>query len=519
MQSQILTWIVFIPLIGMAAILLLPKSALNAIKGVSLAATFIPMVLATKLYFVDFDTTQTAADFAQARPTDILASQFVQQIDWIKSIGAQYYVGVDGLSIALVWLTTLLLFIGVISSFGIEKAGKAYYALLLLLGVGIAGVFVSLDLFLFYVFWEVMLLPMYFLIGIWGGPRREYAAIKFFLYTLAGSVLMLVAIVALRLDAGTFSIPALTEIAVSGRLTGANLPAHGVLLGMQFSTWIFWFLFVGFAIKVPVFPFHTWLPDAHVEAPTPISVILAGILLKLGGYGMLRACFPLAPDAFHEFAYVLAVLGVISIVYGAFVALGQTDFKKMVAYSSVSHMGYVLLGMAAFTTWGMEGAVLQMFNHGTSSAALFLIVGVIYDRAHHRDLNGFGGMSQIMPRYWALTTLGFFAALGLPGLAGFVSEAMTLVGAFEASDTRFQVLVLISTLGIVFTAAFLLWAMQRVFLGKKNPKYEGFEEINARELVCQAPLLFLCILFGILPYLLLDWMHPSVENLLSILKA
>ncbi len=517
MQSQILSWIAFIPLIGMAVILLLPKSALNAIKGVSLAATFIPLVLATQMYFA-FEH-YGAEQFKQLASQDVLGSQFVQRFNWIDSIGAQYYVGIDGLSIALVWLTTLLLFIGVIASFGMEKAGKGYYALLLLLMVGIVGVFISLDLFLFYVFWEVMLLPMYFLIGIWGGPRREYAAIKFFLYTLAGSVLMLIAIVALRLDSGSFSIPELTAMGSQGKLLGAHLPNHGVLLGMSFTTWVFWFLFVGFAIKVPVFPFHTWLPDAHVEAPTPISVILAGILLKLGGYGMLRACFPFVPQAFHQFAYALGVLGVISIVYGAFVALGQTDFKKMVAYSSVSHMGYVLLGMAAFTVWGMEGAVLQMFNHGTSSAALFLIVGVVYDRAHHRDLNGFGGLSQKMPRYWALTTLGFFAALGLPGLAGFVSEAMTVIGSWQATDTRFQVLVLISTLGIVFTAAFLLWAMQRVFLGKLNAKYEHIEEISFREVFCQAPFLALCVVFGILPAYLLDWMHPSVVNLINLLKV
>ena len=504
MESHILSWITFLPLIGMAVILCLPKNATGAIKGVALLATGIPLVLATQVYFGMFD--KGAAGY-----------QLVERVDWIAGIRAQYFIGIDGLSLPLVWLTTLLLFIAVPASFGIDKSQKAYYALLLLLEVGVIGVFVALDYFLFYVYWEIMLLPMYFLIGIWGGPRREYAAIKFFLYTLAGSVLMLIAVVALRIDSGTFSIPDLASLAGAGRLNGANLPFGGMLVGLPFTTWVFWFLFVGFAIKVPVFPFHTWLPDAHVQAPTPISVILAGILLKLGGYGMIRACFPLVPDAFQTFAFALGVLGVISIVYGAYVALGQTDFKRMIAYSSVSHMGYVLLGFSALTVWGMNGAALQMFNHGTSSAACFLIVGVIYDRAHHRDLNGFGGISQVMPRYWALTTIAFFASIGLPGMAGFVSEFMTLYGAYDSADPRFRILVVISVIGIVLTAAYLLWAMQRVFLGPLNEKYKGFSDISFRETFSQAPLLFLCILLGVFPYLLLDWMDVSVQNLVALL--
>ena len=506
MESHLLSWITFTPLIGMLAVLAAPRRSLALIQLIALGATLVPLVLATVLYFSAFDP--GSADY-----------QLVERVDWIRTIRAEYYVGIDGLSLSLVWLTTLLLFIAVPASFSVERAGKAYYALLLLLEVGILGVFISLDYFLFYVFWEVMLLPMYFLIGIWGGPRREYAAIKFFLYTLLGSVLMLVAIVALRLDAGTFSIPTLVELARAGRLTGANLPGGGELLGMPFGAWCFWFLFIGFAIKIPVAPLHTWLPDAHVEAPTPISVILAGILLKLGGYGLLRACFPILPAEFREYAFALGALGAFSIVYGAFVALGQTDFKRLIAYSSVSHMGFVLLGTAAMTEWGTSGAALQMFNHGTSSAALFLIVGVIYDRVHHRDLNAFGGISQVAPRYWAMSTIAFFSALGLPGFAGFVSEALTLIGAFQSSDPRFKFLVAISAIGLVIGAAYMLWAMQRVFLGKLDPKYTKLSDINLREVFSQAPLLFLCVVLGIFPFLLLDPMGPSVARLIGLLRG
>ncbi len=519
-MDHILSVITFIPLLGMAIICCLPKNAVGLIKGVSLVATGIPLVLATQLYF-GYDPTAAANAYQAYDGLSGWKSTYwlVEDLPWIKMIGANYTVGVDGISLPLVWLTSLLLFLGVPASFGIQKSQKAYYALLLLLEVGIFGVFISLDYFLFYVFWEVMLLPMYFLIGIWGGPRREYAAIKFFLYTLAGSVLMLIAVIALRLESGTFNIPQLVEMARAGALTGEGLPANGVLLGMPFHTWAFWFLFVGFAIKITVFPFHTWLPDAHVQAPTPISVILAGILLKLGGYGLMRACFPILPGAFYENAYFLGTLGAVSIVYGSFVALGQTDFKRMVAYSSVSHMGYVLLGTGALTIWGTDGAAMQMFAHGTSSAAMFMVVGVIYDRAHHRDLNGFGGLSQPMPVYWGLTTFCFFAALGLPTMSGFIAEAMTLVGAFQSADTRFQALVLFSVIGIVITAAFLLWAIQRVFLGPLNEKYKDYQDMNFREVFCMAPLLFLCLLFGVFPHLILDVMEPSITHLVNTLIA
>jgi len=498
--SNILTLITFSPLLGMLALLLMPKPSKDVLRTVTAVTTFVPLVLASWLW-MHFDTHDAGY-------------QFVVRVPWISALGVEYFLGIDGLSVPMVWLTTLLLFLATFASWNIEKGVKGYMLLLLLLEVGINGVFCSLDLFLFYVFWEVMLLPMYFLIGIWGGPRREYAAIKFFLYTLAGSVLMLLGIVALYLAArdtlaSPFSIPDLSALVAGGQLTGDNLIDGGLLFGWPFLKWIFVFFFIGFAIKVPVPPFHTWLPDAHVEAPTAISMILAGILLKLGCYGILRFNLGMFPNIAPSFAYWGAGLGLFAIVYGAFVAMAQTDFKRLVAYSSVSHMGYVLLGAASFTSQGLNGAAMQMFTHGTSSALLFLIVGVAYDRAHHREIEGFGGLASVAPVYTGITTLGFFAALGLPSMSGFVSELLVLIGAWQ----KWPWMAATAVVGIVITAAFLLWTLQRVFLGPLNEKYRTFPDVSGREVFSMAPLAFLGVLLGVAPMLLLDWIAPTIDRL------
>ncbi len=500
---DILSLIIFSPLFAMAAILLIPSQHKDAIRTACVAGTLVPLCLATKLW-MDFDT-------------EVVGYQYAVAVDWIQSMGIQYSVGVDGLSIPLVWLAALLMFLAPFAAWKIDKGVKGFMLLVLLLETGILGVFLSLDLFLFYVFWEVMLLPMYFLIGIWGGPRREYAAIKFFLYTLAGSVLMLLGIVALYLcvrdvTETPFSIPMLSEMIHSGQLTGENLVNGGTLFGWPFMKWVFVAFFVAFAIKVPIVPFHTWLPDAHVEAPTSISMVLAGILLKLGCYGILRINLGMFPAVAMDFATIGAVIGVVSILYGAFVAMAQTDFKRMVAYSSVSHMGYVLLGASAFTSAGLNGAAMQMFTHGTSSAMLFLLVGVAYDRAHHREIEGFGGLANVAPMYTGLTTLGFFAALGLPGMSGFVSEFLVLVGAWEV----YPVIASLAVIGIVVTAAFLLWTLQRVFLGPLNEKYKDFPDINKREVFTIVPLAILCVLLGVVPQLLLGHMDTTIEQIRAL---
>ena len=491
---------------GVVALLLLatPREAVRLQRWGGLVASLVTLALAVAAW----------SRFDPANP----GFQLVEVRSWLPSVGIAYRLGMDGISLVLVLLTALLQPLVFISSWKpIHERVKGYVVSMLLLETGILGAFLATDLFLFYVFWELMLLPMYFLIGVWGGPRREYAAIKFFLYTLLGSVLMLLAIIALY-----FSVSVLDPVTgekihtfnMIAMMNPANFDAGSLLAGAgtYWRSLAYIALFIGFAIKVPIFPFHTWLPDAHVEAPTAISVILAGVLLKMGTYGLLRISYPMFPDMAQAYAVPLAVVAFINIVYGALCAMAQQDFKKLIAYSSISHMGVVLLGMSAMNSQGMTGAVFQMFNHGTITAMLFLIVGVLYDRAHTRDLNSFGGLALTMPKYTGIMTVAFFAALGLPGLSGFVSEAFSFLGAFQTH----RYITIASTLGIVLTAAYMLWTLQRVFLGKPNEKWAGLPDINGRELFTLVPLAVIVLALGIYPSFLLDLMTSSLNHLVSI---
>ncbi len=462
-----LSLLIFVPLAGMTAVAVLGKSkeVCRAISLASALAVFALSLGAVGTFWSAHHGQPVILGGLDPAKNELFQSVLHEKARWfsVGGLDVNYELDADGFSMLFVVLTGLIGVSAALASWHIDRSPRGYHAMLLLLTSAMMGTFVSMDLFLFYVFWELMLLPMYFLIGVWGGPRREYAAIKFFMYTLVGSVLMLGAFLAFYFHQGTLSIPALVS-------HGADL-FHD---HPNVRTALFFGLFIGFAIKVPVWPFHTWLPDAHVEAPTPISVILAAVLLKMGGYGLVRMAWPMFPDVVREQGVLLASLAVISIVYGALVAMAQTDWKKLVAYSSVSHMGYVLLGLTALTAEGVGGAVFQMFNHGTISGMMFLLVGVMYDRVHHRDLDRFGGLLGMLPRYSVLAMIGFFAALGLPGLSGFVSEVMVFLGSFKSTILpHAKAFTVVGTLGIVFGAVYILTMIQRVFLGTSKEVGHG----------------------------------------------
>jgi len=501
--NGILNWILWLPIIGVLAVLLTPKAKDNVIRLITLATTSITLLLSVVLY-LKFDTTTAAM-------------QFVVKVPWIEQFHINYFLGIDGITMLMTFLNALLFFICTLSSWTIEKNVKAYFSLLLMLQSTVFGVFFALDFFLFYVYWEVMLLPMFFLIGIWGGENREYAAIKFFLYTFFGSIFMLVGIIALYYATGkgpdSFNILAHQ----GGKFINETVTIFGH--NFSFEHIFFWFMFLGFAIKVPVFPFHTWLPHAHVQAPTAVSVILAGVLLKMGTYGFLRIAFPIFPQAAVQSSTIIAVLGLISVIYGAFCAMAQDDVKKLVAYSSVSHMGFVMLGLSAMTTQGMNGAVLQMFNHGTSTAMMFLLIGILYERSHHRWIvkpdgsKGYGGLSTKLPKYTTVFIIGMFASLGLPGLSGFISEALIFLGIYQ----KFTTITVIAVVGLLIGAAYLLWMFKRMFFGEVNPEIEEYDDMNAREVFYMLPLCIAVIVFGIFPSPLLNVMKASVGQLVDLM--
>ncbi len=493
-----LTVVTFFPLVGVVVLLFLKPEQKNTIRWVALITSLITFVLSLLM-------------LAQFNPQEP-GLQLVVRAPWIQigsSWNIEFHMGVDGISLLLILLTTMLTPISIASTWdAIQDRVREFMIFFLLLEVGMVGVFLAQDLFLFYIFWEFTLVPMYFLIGIWGGPRKIYAAIKFFLYTMAGSILMLLAILWLGVNMGTFSVP--------------EIIARGVPVAMQGL--LFWGFFAAFAIKVPIWPLHSWLPDAHVEAPTAGSIILAGVMLKLGTYGFVRFNLFMFPQASMQFAPVVAVLAVIGIIYGAIVSYAQTDAKKLVAYSSVSHLGFVMLGLFALNTQGIQGAVLQMVNHGLSTGALFLLVGVIYDRRHTRDMAQFGGLWKVMPIYGTLMLIVALSSMGLPGLNGFIGEFAILLGAWGAGQPGAPLgsylFAAFAAIGVILAAVYLLWMFQRMFLGEvTNDKNRGLPDMTRREIAIVVPLLIMIFWIGLYPKPFLDLMAPSVQHLAATLQA
>ena len=484
---MLLSIVIFLPLLGVIAIALLRGLGASAVKGIALVIGLLTFVISLGLY------TGFNADTA--------TFQYVTQKSWIPGLGTSYHIGIDGISLWLGLLTTFLTPICILAAWNsVEKGLSGFMMSLLALETGMLGVFCSLDLFLFFVFWESMLIPMYFLIGIWGGERRIYATVKFVLYTMAGSALMLVGILALYFqNDNSFDLTTL-----SGPFEHSNL--------------LFLAFFIAFAIKVPLFPFHTWLPDAHVEAPTAGSVILAGVLLKMGTYGIIRFCLPLFPDAADKYTPLIVTLAVIGIIYGALVAMVQPDLKKLVAYSSVSHLGFVVLGLFSKNPTGIQGSVLQMVNHGLSTGALFLLVGMIYERRHSRMIVDFGGLSKRMPIFAVIFMVVTLSSIGLPGLNGFVGEFMILLGSFVQGAFS-KVHVVFATAGVILAAVYMLWMFQRVMFGTLDKTNEGLPDLNAREVIVLLPILLFIVWIGVYPKTFLSKIEKSVEVVVTKVQA